>query len=233
MEAGHRAPIRPSRQLSPQPNSFLSRTGTPPAADSPSPRVRSSSFLATQSSPSTAALCTVRSCQRSNPSPSCKLEPAINSPASPPSPPFLFSPEAPPKSTEFVAERPQTCKLPRMNSTSLVNPSFLPLSYLLPYDTALLPNLFPLSNLQQIEKNINGRCSLPPYAAPADPYPSFWKQSTPWITRTSSPHLAGSCCALAVVRRSSEVRRRPPPSHPRRRLLTGDLTLGEILFLFF
>jgi hypothetical protein len=48
---------------------------------------------------------------------------------------------------EFIAECPQTCKLPRMNSTSPVNPSFLPLSYLLPYDTALLPELFPSSNL--------------------------------------------------------------------------------------
>jgi hypothetical protein len=117
--------------------------------------------------------------------------------------------------------------------TSPVNPSFLPLSYLLPYDTALLPDLFPSSNLQQIEKNIDGRSSLPPCAAPAGPYPSFWKQSTPWITRTSSPHLTGSRRALAVVRRSSEVRRRPPPSRPCRRLLTGDLTLREILFLFF
>jgi hypothetical protein len=49
--------------------------------------------------------------------------------------------------TEFFAERPQTCKLPRTNSTSPVNPSFIPLSYLLSYNTALLPELFPSSNL--------------------------------------------------------------------------------------
>jgi hypothetical protein len=104
MEAGRRPPIRPSHQLSPQPNSFLSRTGTPPAADSSGPCIRSSSFLTTQSSPCTAALCTVRSRQRSNPSPSYKLELAINSPASPPSPPILFSHEAPPESTEFIAD---------------------------------------------------------------------------------------------------------------------------------
>jgi hypothetical protein len=114
-----------------------------------------------------------------------------------------------------------------------VNPSFLPLSYLLFYNTALLHDLFPLSNLQQIEKNVDGRSSLLPCAAPADPYPSFWKQSTLWITRTSLSHLAGSGRALAVVQRSSEVRRRPPPSRPHRRFLTGNLTLGEILFLFF
>jgi hypothetical protein len=208
MEAGRRAPIRPSHQLSPHPNSFLSRTGTPPAANSPGPRVRSSSFLATQSSPNMAALCTVRSRRHSNPSPSCKLELAINSPASPPLPPFLFSREAPPESMEFFAERPQTCKLPRTNLMSSVNPSFLPLSYLLPYDTALLPDLFTSSSLQQIEKNIDGRSSLPPCAAPADPYPSFRKQSTPWITRMSSPHLVGSRRALAVVRRSSKVHHR-------------------------
>jgi hypothetical protein len=151
----------------------------------------------------------------------------------PPSPPFLFSRKAPPESTEFIAEGPQTCKLPRTNSMLPVNPSFLPLSYLLPYDTTLLPDLFPSSNLQQIKKNIDGRSSLPSCAVPADPYPSFWKQSTPWITRMSSPNLAGSHRALAIVRRSSKVRRRPPPSCPHRRLLTGGLTLGEILFLFF
>jgi hypothetical protein len=58
-----------------------------------------------------------------------------------------------------------------------------------------------------------------------------------WVTALtkfpSSPRSPEARCALAVVRRSSEVCHRPPPSRPRRRLLTGDLTLGEILFLFF
>jgi hypothetical protein len=146
MEAGHRAPTRPSHQLSPQPNSFLSRTGTPPAADSPGPRVRSSSFLATQSSPSTAALCTVRSLQRSNPSPSCKLELAINSPASPPSPPFLFSRKAPPETMEFITGDPPICRCfwpnlaPPVSPSPHPSPSRLPLFWRISLTTCLDSN---------------------------------------------------------------------------------------------
>jgi hypothetical protein len=149
------------------------------------------------------------------------------------SPPFLSSHKFLLKPTQFVDEVRSLCKLPRpipmTRRWTAARLWFLHLS-LLP---AHLPN--PLSCLifQQFDACVHGRSTPALETFPAAPVPRYRMFPSSLTKFPSSPRSPEARRALAVVQRSSEFCRRPPPSHPRQRLLTGDLTLGEILFLFF
>jgi hypothetical protein len=81
----------------------------------------------------------------------------------------------------------------------------------LPLAQAPLPDLFPSSSLQEIEKNIDGRSPLPPYAAPVILFSFFWKQSSPPSSPSGLPRRGGHRRVLSVVKGSPETRRSSAP----------------------
>jgi hypothetical protein len=99
-----------------------------PASDRPSPPVIALLLLwtplpARQSSPPSI------SSPRANPIPSCKLKPAINSPASPPSPPFSSRPNRPQNRRRSLAGLCPTSRRRRPIPPPTVSPSHSPSSY--------------------------------------------------------------------------------------------------------
>jgi hypothetical protein len=103
----------------------------------------------------------------------------ISSPISPLSSPFAPSRNRRRATEKSLAGAPHVCGHHCTNSLPPVNPA-PPIPYPLSYfPLAPLPDLSPSSSLQEIEKTINGRSPLPPYAAPVILFASFWKQSSP------------------------------------------------------
>jgi hypothetical protein len=196
---------------------------SPPASDRPSPPVITLLLLWTplptwQSSPPSISF------PRANPSPSCKLKPAINSPASPPSPRFSSHPNRPQNRRRSLTELRPTSRCRRPIPPPTVSPSHSPSSYPLRLALAHPPDLLAWSKSSQIRADNHTRSIPPRRRSPAASLSFIWTQSRTSIKRTRSPCRPEARRRHAVIQESPEARRRSPVCAPRRHPLVGNLT---------
>jgi hypothetical protein len=95
--------------------------------------------------------------------------------------------------------------------TSPVSPSPHPLLYLLPHLLALLPDLFPSPNQQQIDVLIDDQSALPPCATPAASLVPLWKRSSTPTLHADSPWPPAPRPSNTVDQKPPEHRRRSTP----------------------
>jgi hypothetical protein len=119
------------------------RRPLPPASDERGPLVRVTPYLGQEPSPCAGAPCTVDLAQGQNPSPSRTSPSAINSPTTPPSPPFPFSRETPPKRRDCSPDHRSSASSSDRIPPPLVSPRLPPLLYPFHLHQAPLPDFFP------------------------------------------------------------------------------------------